>query len=245
MKSYIMKRWDITEQMWDDGGAIILIGATCIGAFLMIEENLLTNGTYRYFRLAEALLVVLATPLLAHLAYKKLIRKEWNVKKTKIYAEIASGIALTGLFLSLFNTGVDMDRLNVGARFQNIIASQQLFTDLKICRPSSANENVPCKQIDEDFRLARTAVFDRNEEPTKAALTKLQTSINAVAPSSDQKFEKIYYYINQAKVDDTDAKFYATIIIQFMLMISGMSAVSRKIALAFYDPPKPKIEDWS
>lgn len=216
-------------------------------AFLMIVQNeVIAEASQRHLFLLVVVIMIVATVLLVFARVNDLKESGDDkalIAKEKFRAELAAGVAIFAFFLSFYRAGFDLDRANHNARLAHLYKAYNTVHELMDCKTNTAPDS-PCAQLYDSFSQASGAIVTADESAIDKTASNFIFAMES-APKSDatsvkQWSKKIAFAREEvllAKVEDFAMKLTTALALIVLLLGSSM-AISRKIALAWYDMHK-------
>lgn len=218
---------------------------------LVVENYFFENGWARYFFIVTAMLAILFTITDTFKHYNKFCRapleKRSNIiAKQKFLAEILAATALLAFILILFQSGIDIDRNNTQARFNNYESARQIINEELTNNYCSSKpyRQISCSGIGENLNMIMWNLTSPNEVALKKQIDSVKYTINEVvldiSIEHQAPLKKALNALNQIIVGDAPSESFLKLILQLILLLTSVMAVSRKVAIAAFDASSTK-----
>lgn len=223
---------------------------TSIGIALFITNWAWSLGVIRYLNIAIAALAIIGAICLGIAQYNRLCaisigERVAAIAKEKLIGEIAAGIALTAFLGMYFRVGYEMDRDNLTARYNHVQEAALIIKhemSASYCA-SNSYRKFACIEINEGMGSILWILLSGDEKKLRQRIDSINSQLKML--SSEQGAEKkqnleiAIASLQTIKLDD-DSLQRLLFLLQLLLLAGGISAISRKVAIAAFDVSREK-----
>jgi len=239
----------VSESKTPAGIADLTAIVLTLGLVIVVWKESFATATLRYSYWFEVVYVMAMTWILAA-QYKKQFQATKKaggdpkpaIVKMKFWAEIFAAVALFSFFLSFYRLSADLDRANSMGRYMHLtLAATKVKTRICDSHPELKDQ---CSKINEGFNKAGLALLQDDEKTLVSEIKQLKA--NAVDVYAANRKESLSWFNEEvgAALVEEDFKLFTIVILNVTLFFASL-AISRKIALAWYERPSNIDESGS
>lgn len=231
----------VSEARTPAGVAQLIAIVLMLALVVVVWKQSFATATLRYSFWLEILYVMVMTWILAD-QYKAQFQATRQAKgdpkpamvKMKFWAEIFAAVAMFSFFLSFYRISADLDRANFLGRYVHLTrAANKVKTGICDAHQELKDQ---CSKINEGFNKAGLALLQGDEKTLVSEITQLKA--DAVDVYAANRRESVRWFDEEldAALVKEDFKIFTIVILNITLFFASL-AVSRKIALAWYEQP--------